>query len=177
MKKTTTIISFVLLVLFGTACTNEKSLQTYLVESSEKEGYMYGDLPVQLLLSPKEGASEEVKTTAKSIQKINAAFFKKTAENGTAYETEMATLKTIFSHKKYKTLGSVKAKGMNMKLYYTGDATEIEEVIAFGYSDEVGVGVARILGKNMNPARIMEMLGKIDVNMDAIDLNQFKTIF
>lgn len=177
MNKRSTIISLLLLVFLGTACKHEKSLQAYLVESSEKEGYMYGDLPVGLILNPKEDASEEVKATAKSIQKINAAFFKKTENNEAAYQAEIATLKTIFTQKKYKTLGSVKTKGMYMKFYYTGDATQIDEVITFGHSDEIGVGVARILGKNMNPASIMEMFGNIDINMNAIDFNQFKTIF
>ena len=54
------------------------------VDSSEKEAFMYGDLPVGLILTPKENASDEVKETIKSIKKMNVVFFKKTKENDAA---------------------------------------------------------------------------------------------
>ena len=98
--------------------------------------------------------------------------------NESAYEKEKVTLKKIFKdNKEYKSLMSMKAKGMNVKLYYTGDTKAIDEVIAFGYGEEVGVGVARLLGSNMNPAKIIEMMNSIKIDFDNIDLNQFKTIF
>jgi hypothetical protein len=64
-----------------------------------------------------------------------------------------------------------------MKLYYTGQTDQINEVIAFGYGKKVGVGVARLLGKNMNPARIMEMMNNIQLDTNMIQQGQFKTIF
>ena len=69
----------------------------------------------------------------------------------------------------------MKAKGMNVKVYYTGDTDSLDEVIAFGYSKEAGVGVARLLGENMNPAKVIEMMNS--VNMDANNLESFSTIF
>lgn len=176
-KKSTLILFFFSLLLLLSACNNEKSLQAYIINSSEKEVFMYGDIPVGLMLTPKENASEEVKETVKSIKKINAVFLKKTNENDTAYEVEKSKLKNIFTNKTYKTLGSFKAKGMNMKLYYTGETDHINEVIAFGYSKEVGVGIARLLGKNMNPARIMEMMNNIQVDTDMFDFSQLNNVF
>jgi len=177
MKKLTTIVSLFLLILFVSSCENEKSLQAYLVDSSNNDSFMYGDIPVGLMLNPKEDASAEAKETIKSIKKINATFFKKTDDNDAAYETEKTKLKNIFTSKEYKSLGSVKFKGMNMNLFYTGETDEIDEIIAFGYGKNIGVGVARLLGKNMNPARVLDMMNNIKLDIDGIDLNQFKSIF
>jgi len=66
---------------------------------------------------------------------------------------------------------------MNMKLYYIGETNHINEVIAFGYSKDVGVGIARLLGENMNPARIMEMMNSVKLDTDMIKLGQFKAVF
>ena len=38
---------------------------------------------------------------------------------------------------------------------------EIDEVIAYGYSPKMGVGLARILGDNMNPSDIMKMMNEV----------------
>ena len=175
MKKLTTICSLVFLVLFASACKNEKSLQSYLVESSGKDGFYTGDLPVGSLLTAKADVSDEVKETIKSVKKINVVFLRKTDDNTADYEAEKAKLKNIFTSDEYKSLGSVKAKGMNVKVYYTGNTDSLDEVIAFGYSKEVGVGVARLLGQNMNPAKVIEMMNS--VKMDASNLDSFSTIF
>ena len=157
------------------SCKNEKSLQEYLVDTSGKEGFFTGDLPVGSMLTAKADVSNEVKETMKSIKKINAAFFKKTEANTTEYEVEKAKLKNIFSSNAYKSLGSVKAKGMNLKVYYTGNTNSLDEVIVFGYSNKEGVGVARLLGDNMNPAKIVEMMNSVDLDSDKI--KSFSTIF
>lgn len=175
MKKLTTICSLVFLVLFASACKNEKSLQSYLVESSGKDGFYTGDLPVGSLFTAKADVSDEVKETIKSVKKINVVFLKKTDDNTADYEAEKAKLKNIFTSDEYKSLGSVKAKGMNVKVYYTGNTDSLDEVIAFGYSKEAGVGVARLLGENMNPAKVIEMINS--VKMDASNLESFSTIF
>lgn len=177
MKKLTNIYSLVFLVLFASSCKNEKSLQSYLVDASNKEGFYTGDLPISSVLSAKADVSEEVKETIKSVKKINIAFLKKTLENNEAYETEKEILKNIFTSDTYKSLGSVKAKGMNVKVYYTGDTDAINEVIAFGYSKEVGVGVARLLGENMNPAKIIEMMNSVNMDGNSESLQSFAKMF
>ena len=101
------------------------------------------------------------KSTLKSIRKVNvvALPIKGNEDN---YETEKNKLKNIFKdNKEYKSLMSMKAKGMKVNLYYTGDTDSIDEVIAFGYGEKAGVGVARLLGDNMNPAKIIEMMNNI----------------
>tara|TARA_B110000046_G_C13015717_1_gene408616 strand:- start:305 stop:841 length:537 start_codon:yes stop_codon:yes gene_type:complete len=175
MKKLTTICSLVFLVLFASSCENEKSLQSYIVESSEKDGFFTGDLPLGSLLTVKSDVSEEVKETLKSVKKINVAFLRKTADNSVAYETEKAKLKNIFTSEDYKSLGSVKVEGMNVKVYFTGNTNSLDEVIAFAFSKEIGVGVARLLGDNMDPSKVIEMMNSVRV--DENNIESFSAIF
>lgn len=178
MKKITTILSLVCLMIFASSCKNEKSLQSYLVDTSGKEGFFTGDLPVSSVLSAKSDVPDSVKETIKSIKKVNIAFMPVTEDNSVAFETEKSKLKSIFTgNDTYKSLMSMKAKGMNVKVYYSGDTSNIDEVIAFGYGDKAGVGIARLLGENMNPAQIIEMLNNVDINADSSSLKQFSKMF
>ena len=177
MKKITKILSLLLLVLMITSCKNEKSLQGYLVESQEKTGFITVDIPTTFLQLKTEDVSDEVKATLKSIRKVNVVALP-IKNNEAAYEVEKAKLKSIFKdNKDYKSLMSMKAKGMNVSLYYTGSTESIDEVIAFGYGKEAGVGVARLLGEDMNPAKIIEMMNNIKIDADNINLKQFSAIF
>ncbi|WP_298777565.1 DUF4252 domain-containing protein [uncultured Polaribacter sp.] len=173
MKKITSIFSLVFLVLLATSCKNEKSLQSYLVDSSGKDGFYTGDLPVSSILSAKADVSDDVKETIKSIKKVNIVFLQKTEDNDAAYQTEKAILKNIFTNKDYKSLMTMKAKGMNVNVYYTGETDSLNEVIAFGFSKKAGVGVARLLGDNMNPAKIIEMMNSVNIDGDNSILKGF----
>ena len=74
-------------------------------------------------------------------------------------------------------LMSMKLQEMNVHVYFTGKTTSLNEVIAFGYRDGLGVGVARLLGKNMNPANIITMLNKLKIDTNNLNLEQFSAIF
>lgn len=176
MKKLTTILSLILFVAIASSCKNEKSLQQYLVDSQEKTGFVTVDLPTSFLQLKSDDVSEETKTTLKSIRKVNVVYLPIKGNEDT-YETEKSTLKNVFTNKDYKNLMTMKAKEMNVNLYYTGDPESIDEVIAFGYSKEAGVGVARLLGENMNPAKIIEMMNSVKIDGDNVDLKQFSGIF
>ena len=177
MKNITKVLSLLLLVLMITSCKNEKSLQGYLVESQEKTGFITVDIPTSFLQLKSEDVSEDVKATLKSIRKVNVVALP-IKGNEAAYEVEKATLKELFKdNKEYKSLMSMKAKGMHVNLYYTGDTDSIDEVIAFGYGKDAGVGVARLLGDDMNPAKIIEMMNSIKIDGDNVNLKQFSAIF
>ena len=55
------------------------------------------------------------------------------------------------------------------ELYFTGKDDAIDELIVYGYDNDRGLGVARVLGKDMNPQKIMKMMksfgnGDVDVS-------------
>lgn len=178
MKKIISSCFLLVFVLLLSSCKNEKSLQGYLVEAGEKEGFYTGDLPVSSVLTANADVSEDVKETMKSIKKINIAYLPKTADNSSEYEAEKAKLKSILTdNKDYKSLMSMKMKGMNVKVYYSGDTDAIDEVIAFGYGNEAGVGVARLLGDNMNPAQIVKMMNSVKMDGNNDSFKNFAKLF
>ena len=70
MKRLSTVLSLVLVAMLMTSCKND-SLQGYLVESQEKQGFITVDLPVSFLELKDQDVSDDVKATVKSIKKIN----------------------------------------------------------------------------------------------------------
>ena len=173
-NKTTALLLFVLLV---SSCNNKQTLQEYLVESQEKVAFVALDIPTSILQLKATEVSEEVQTTLESIRKINVVALP-IKGNETTYEVEKVLLKNIFKDtKKYKSLLAMKIKGMYVNLYYTGDTAAINEVIAFGYGEEVGVGVARLLGENMNPSKIIAMMERVEIDGDMLILEQLSALF
>lgn len=177
MKKYIKIGALLILVLLVSSCNNKKTLQEYFVESQEKTAFIAFGIPFSFLELKSAEISDEEQATLKSIRKVNVVALP-IKGNEAAYEVEKATLKNIFSNtKKYKSLFSMKIKGANVYLYYTGHTSAVKEVIVFGYGKEVGVGIARLLGENMNPAKIVKMMKSVDINEEALNLDQLSAFF
>lgn len=177
MKNSIKIITLLLLIFIVSSCKNEKSLQNYFVESQDKKGFITLDVPTSFLQLKSDNVADEVKETLESIRKINVVALP-IKRNEEAYLAEKNTLKNLFKDsKEYKSLMTMKAKGMHVNLYYTGDTDAIKEIIAFGYGKDAGVGVARLLGDDMNPAKIIKMMNNIKVDANNINLEQFSAIF
>lgn len=175
MKKLS-ILSMLFIALALTSCKKE-SLQSYLVESQNKKEFITVDVPSSILQLSMENASEADKQAYESIRKINfvALPYEKAKEG--QYEAEKNKLKEIFGNSDYKKLMNFKDKGKHATIYYLGDADAIDEIVAFGYGEGAGVGVARLLGENMNPNAIMKMMKNAKVDGDNISLKEFKMIF
>lgn len=177
MKKYIYVSIFLLLVLLASSCQQKTTLQEYLVQSQDKNGFITIDVPTSFLQLKSKDVSQEVKATLKSIRKINVVALP-VKENLKAVKVEKEILKNIFTDtKKYKTLMSMKVKEMSVHIYYIGKTAAIDEVIAFGYGEKYGVGIARLLGKNMNPSNIIAMLNKLKIDSDRLNLEQFSAIF
>jgi hypothetical protein len=177
MKKIVTILAIVSFTLVSSSCKNEKTLQGYLVESQNKAGFIKFDIPTSFLQLKNEDASEDIKATLKSIRKINIIALPVNSNNKEAYETEKNLLKAILKDESYRVLMSMKNKGIHVNLYYTGNADAIDEIIAFGYNEEIGVGVARLLGDKMNPAAITQLMENLKLDGDQLNLEQFSALF
>lgn len=175
MKRLSTVLSLVIVALLMTSCKNN-SLQGYLVESQEKQGFITVDLPVSFLELKDQDVSDNVKATVESIKKINVVALPY-KNNEDAYEAEKEKLTKILSGEDYKPLMKMNAKGMKVSLYYTGNSDAIDEVIAFGYSKEAGVGIARLLGDDMNPAMIIEMMQNIKIDPSNVSLGSLNAVF
>lgn len=161
---------FAVLVIAGlTSCNEGKSLQKYYVENQEDTDFLALDVPTSMFTNSSSLEAEE-KATLESIKKINVLALRK-EENETKFEEEKLKLNEIFQDEKYQLL--MKYGGGNRKaaLYFTGEEDAIDELIVYGYDDEQGLGVARVLGEDMDPEKIMNLMKSLDkenINMEGI---------
>lgn len=175
MKKI--IIAVVMFPIILMSCKKE-SLQTYLVDVKEKPNFVTFDfstsiLPIKLI----EKAPKEDKKALESIRKVNVAFLQKDRATETEIETEKKKLKSILKRSNYKTLMRFNHKGAAATVYYLGKTDAINEIIAFGYADELGIGIARLLGKDMNPNALIKMLKSIEADDSKGKMKKIKEVF
>lgn len=167
--KTIKLIFSLLLVTAFVACDNGKSLQKYYVENQEDSDFLALDVPVSMFANV-DSLDEEQKATMESIKKINVLALK-ADQDREKFSSEKLKLKEILQDEKYQLLMKYGGGDRKAELYFTGDEEAIDELIVYGYDDEKGLGIARVLGEDMNPERIMELLksmDKNDVNIDGI---------
>ncbi len=171
MKKTVIILS--VLAIF-VSCNQQKTIQTYIVEKQDKPGFMSVDLPMSLIQLNSDKVPLDVKDGYESIKKVNVLGLPY-LNNKEAYEIEKKAISLILNNSTlYKKLMKMDMNGMSVSIYYNGDANDINEVIVFGYSKKVGVGVARVIGNHMNPTKITQMAEYLKIDPNQLNLQQFK---
>jgi len=154
------------------SCNNEQSLQKYYVENQEDTDFLALDIPTSMFTNSSSFEAEQ-KETMESIKKINVLALKK-EENPSKFEEEKVKLDEIFKDDKYQLLMRYGGGNRKAALYFTGDDDAIDELIVYGYNDNQGLGVARVLGENMNPEKIMKLMKSL--KEDNIDVDGFKKL-
>ena len=175
MKTLKLLIAAFLIAGFA-SCDDGKSLQKYYVENQEDTDFLALDVPTSMFTNS-ESLEAEDKATLESIKKINVLALKK-EENPAKFEEEKVKLNEIFKDEKYQLL--MKYGGGNRKaaLYFTGEEDAIDELIVYGYDNEQGLGVARVLGEDMNPQKIMKLMKSFEgENIDVEGLKGLGKIF
>lgn len=175
--KNVVIVPILFLVFIAISCKKEASLQSYLVESQNKKEFINLDVPVSIIQLNMNKASQDDKEAFESVRKINITGLPHENTDEKTYEAEKEKLKQILGKSDYKKLINFNKDGIHATIYYLGKTDAINEIIAFGYGDKMGIGIARLLGNNMNPTKIMTMMKNSDFNINGLDLNQFKSFF
>ena len=171
MKKAVIILT--VLAIF-VSCNQQKTIQTYIVENQDKPGFMSVDLPMSLIQLNSDKVPLDVKDGYESIKKVNVLGLPY-LNNNEAYEIEKKAISLILNNSTlYKNLMKMDMNGMSVSIYYNGDANDINEVIVFGYSKKIGVGVARVIGNHMNPTKISQMAEYLKIDPNQLNLQQFK---
>ena len=81
-------------------------------------------------------------------------------------------MKAILKNTKFKELMHVKDKGRNIVLKYEGDDNSMDEVIVYASDNSLGFALIRVLGDNMEPAKIMKLAN----NISKVDSEGFKQL-
>lgn len=163
-------ISLIALALALASCS-EKSLQKYLVEKQEDDHFVKMDLAASLFQGNESNFSEEETETLKTIKKVNVVAYPITKGDSINYNIERKEILEILGQDQYKELARMNSDQYKLTLKYTGDENAVDEVIIFGSDDEKGFAVFRLLGENMEPVKIMNLLKSADKN--NLDLSKF----
>jgi len=170
------ILGLAILASLSIGCSQSKSLQKFIVDEQESNTVISFDLPASLLKIDKEMQSPENLETLKTIKKANVLVFKIDDTNKKMYQAKKQELKALLKQDKYTELmrfGNAK-KGARIQLL--GDADRINELIVFANDDAKGWLLVRILGNDMQPDKILNLLQNSDLDADNANLSFLKDL-
>ncbi|MDX1314371.1 MAG: DUF4252 domain-containing protein [Eudoraea sp.] len=177
MKKLISKALILLGVILVTACNSSQSLQEYYIDNSENPNFISLDVPTSILNLEETSLDETQLKAYQSLRKLNLLAFKKTAANEAEYTAEKAKVSAILKDKDYKELMKLNSEYGRGVIKYLGEDDAIDEVVIYGSSDDKGFALIRVLGNDMNPAHIMQLMQAIqsaDYDEDALgDIGKF----
>lgn len=176
-KITVNILGLVILAGLIFSCnSSDKSLQQFIVNQQEKTDIISLDLPVSMLALQEELQDEEDLKILKSIKKANILAYQIKDSSKTRYLSDKEQLKKILKQDKYGELLRYGKGTEGAKVYMVGEEDAIDEIIIFANNDSMGWLVLRILGDEMKPEKIMQLMQKVDLENSDFDLSQIKDI-
>tara|TARA_R100000935_G_C2821440_1_gene159986 strand:- start:884 stop:1429 length:546 start_codon:yes stop_codon:yes gene_type:complete len=164
----TLLFCSVLLIL---SCNNNQSLQEYYVENQGDKEFVAMDVPTSLFANA-ESLNEDQKKTLETVKKINILAIPMKEENQTKIDAEKAKITSILKDEKYQLLMKYGGGNSKMEVYFTGSDEAVDEIIVYGEDETKGMGIARVLGDNMNPSDILQLvrsLQKGEIDMSGLE--------
>lgn len=162
----TTLVKYLTILVLAAAslvsCNDGQSLQRYLVDKQEDDRFLKVDIATSLFLAEDNKLTEEQKDILNTVKKINVVAYPVKSGSEADYESEKAKVKEIINQEKYKTLGSVKSKDMQLTMKYLGEETAIDEVIVFANSSDKGFGIFRLLCDDMRPDQALKLMNSME---------------
>ena len=160
--------------LLLTSCNKKPSLQKYFVENSEKKDFVVVDVAPSIINVDKMKLSAEQKTALGSFDKMNILAFKRNKNNKAEFESESKKLKEILKDEQYQELIKYGSGQDAASVSFVGTEDHINEFVLFGKKEDHGFAVVRIVGNDMNPNNIMNILSILKTS--NIDMEQLKPL-
>jgi len=157
----------VLVAILLASCSSQQSLQEYYVDNSENPNFLSIDVPASILKMDGIDLTPSQREAVESLRKFNLLAFRKNDSNEAEYELEKKKVKEILKGDEFVELMKINSKYGKGVIKYLGEEDAIDEVIIYGDSGDKGFALVRVLGKDMNPAHIMQL-------MQAIQKSEFK---
>lgn len=170
MKYIGNYIAVLLVSVAFFSCSNgSPSLQEYFVKQNENSNFISLDIPSSVLSVDNSMLSAQQKQAFESVKKLNILAFRLNQENALQYEKEKQTIREILKDDKYQDLMVINSGPHRGTIKYLGSDDAIDEVIIFGSSDEEGLALIRVLGKDMKPENMITLVkalenGSVDVS-------------
>nr|WP_315203402.1 DUF4252 domain-containing protein [uncultured Flavobacterium sp.] len=173
MKLALYIIVLLSSLFFG-SCNSEPTLQKYFVENTENKNFIALDISSNILNVDKAKLTVAQSEALHSFEKINVLAFKLNDKNKAQFETERAKVNLILKDPKYQQLMKFSSGKQGASVTYVGTDDHINEFVFFANKNDAGFAVVRVLGKDMNPTHIMNMISVLKES--KIDLEQLKPL-
>jgi hypothetical protein len=172
MKKLVLLVSVVMLLC---SCEDKPSLQKYFVEKTESSEFVSVDLAPSFINTDKIKLTSEEKAALSSFKKMNILAFRADSTDITEYDKEIKEVKAILKNESYQQLMKAGSGNDGAAIYFVGNDDEhIEEFVVLAGKKENGFAVVRVLGNDMNPTHIMNMLTLLQKS--NVDLEQLKPL-
>lgn len=173
MKTILILITLASSLLFG-SCKSEPSLQKYFVENTENKNFVALDVSPNILDVNKASLTTNQKEALQSFEKINVLAFKINDKNKALFEAERNKINLILKDPKYQELMKFNSGKQSASVSYVGADDHINEFVFLASKNDSGFAVVRVLGKDMNPTNIMNMISVLKES--KIDLEQLKPL-
>lgn len=159
------------------SCSNEPSIQKYFVENSGKKDFIALDVSPSIINIDKSKLTPDQQTALSSFEKMNILIFKSNEKNGALYQSETQKLGAILKDDTYQELMKIGSGKDGASVSFVGDENDIDEFIFFAKNEDNGFAVVRILGNDMNPNNIMNMIGILQIaNVDMAQLKPLQDL-
>jgi hypothetical protein len=159
-------------ILLLTSCNNKPTLQKYFVENTESKDFINIDLGSDIINTKKMTLTVSDKEALNSFDKMNILAFKKDSTNKFDYNVELDKVKTILKDTtSYNELIKFGSGNSEAYIYFVGKDEHINEFVVFANNKENGFAVVRILGNDMNPTNILNIVNlmqKSNINLDQL---------
>ncbi len=173
MKKFITNILIGAGVMLLAACSSTQSLQEYYVDNSENPNFIVVDVPASILNLQEAELSKTQRQAFESLRKLNVLAFKINSDNAQEYQIEKDKVNKILKDDQFVELMKLNSKYGKGTIKYLGDEDAIDEFIIFGSSDDKGFALIRVLGNDMNPAHLIQLVQAIQTaDYDAENLGE-----
>lgn len=172
-------VMFLFIIATLWSCNNGLTLQSYYVDKELKPGFQSLDIPTSFLDIEETSLTDEQKAAYRSVDKLNMLSFVISEDNKNQFDTELAKVKTIFKDAKYQELmrGGNTTDGKFM-VKFIGDENNLDELILFGYSNQKGFAVVRVLGDDMNATHLVQLaMSMQNANISDSKVNEFMGFF
>ena len=165
-------------LLMVTGCSTTPSLQEYYVNNSENPNFLALDVPANILNLDEADLDETQVEALRSLKKLNILAFRKTEENSEAFKAERATVNEILKDSDFKELMKLNSKYAKGVIKFKGEGDAIDEVVIYGTSEDKGFALIRVLGNDMNPAHLMNLVNALEnADLDGKGLEGIADLF
>ena len=179
MSTSIKMILVLILVTTLNGCNQGPTLQGYYVDKELAPGFTSLDVPISMLKVDKADLNAEQLQAYESLEKLSLLAFVKSETNEADMSSEFSKIQQILKDPRYQELmrGGNSTDG-KFEVKFVGEEDSVDEFIIVGSANDKGFAVVRVLGDDMNVAKIMSLSSVIEnMDFDDSDLDQFTGFF